>query len=134
MDITSSLVVNGESISSSSLLLIFRLRNLIPLLVAYLVLDAIYNLTLNPLRNVPGPFLAKISQSWRNIRYFRGSWHDDVLEVHRQYGDVVRIAPNEVSFVDVAALKELYGHGKQIVKVRKNPLSSNQDYLLTFIL
>ena len=108
----------GGHISPSSILPSFRFHNLIYLLAVYLVLDIVYNCTLHPLRNVPGPFLAKFSQSWRNIRYFRGSWHEDIVQLHRQYGDVVRIAPNEISFVNVAALKELYGHGKQVLKVR----------------
>lgn len=37
-------------------------------------------------------------------------WHDDILELHERYGPVVRIAPNEVSFVDKAALVQVYGH------------------------
>ncbi|CAI7613738.1 unnamed protein product [Penicillium pancosmium] len=49
---------------------------------------------------------------WRNIRYFRGTWHDDVVALHQKYGKVVRIAPDEVSFVDEIALKSLYGMGR----------------------
>ncbi|KAF5699457.1 Isotrichodermin C-15 hydroxylase [Fusarium globosum] len=31
-------------------------------------------------------------------------------EVHKKYGDVVRIAPNELSFNSAAAYKEIYSH------------------------
>lgn len=85
-------------------------------LIFWLV-GVIHNVFFHPLRHVPGPKLAKISQAWRNYRYVRGTWHDDVLELHQRYGNIVRIAPKEVSFVDAGALKNLYGHGTKAVKV-----------------
>lgn len=101
----------------SVLLSVLEPRNLFSLFILYWLLDIAYNCTLHPLSGVPGPWLAKFSQSWRQFRYFRGSWHHDILDIHRRYGAVVRIAPNEVSFVDTAALKEIYGPGKHIKKV-----------------
>ncbi|KAI0120146.1 cytochrome P450 [Nemania sp. FL0031] len=85
-------------------------------IAAYLVFETIYNLFFHPLRKIPGPFLAKIGQSWRNHKYIRGTWHDDCLELHEKYGNVVRIAPNEISFVDEQGLGSLYSHGKRVVK------------------
>ena len=84
---------------------------------AYLALGAVYNIYLHPLRKIPGPLMAKLGQSWRNHKYLRGTWHDDIVDVHAKYGNVVRIAPDEVSFVDRQGLKSLYGHGKQVLKV-----------------
>lgn len=71
----------------------------------------------HPLRSVPGPFFAKFTYLWLTIRYTRGGWFEDVIALHEKYGPVVRIAPNQVSFVDQHALKELYGHGKPSEKV-----------------
>lgn len=34
----------------------------------------------------------------------------DMLELHKQYGDVVRIAPNELAFANPEAWKEIMGH------------------------
>lgn len=99
------------------------LQTLILTFLSLYFMHAIYLVFIHPLRNVPGPRIAKFSQAWRNFRYFRGTWHSDVLNLHRQYGPVVRIAPNEVSFVDEVALKSLYGHGKQIQKARSPPIS-----------
>ncbi|KAI1131093.1 cytochrome P450 [Nemania abortiva] len=82
----------------------------------YLLLEAIYSLLFHPLRKIPGPFFAKLGQSWRNHKYIRGTWHDDCLKLHEQYGNVVRIAPNEISFVDEQGLGNLYGHGKRVLK------------------
>ncbi|WPB08484.1 uncharacterized protein RHO25_013150 [Cercospora beticola] len=80
--------------------------------VLLLLLHFLYNAFFHPLRNVPGPVAARFSSLWLNRRYFRGSWLQDVVRLHEKYGPVVRIAPNEISFVDEGALKELYGHGK----------------------
>jgi cytochrome P450 len=45
-----------------------------------------------------------------------GTWHDDILALHKKYGRVVRIAPDEVAVVDADAMKKLYGHGGKAVK------------------
>ncbi|PMD42183.1 hypothetical protein L207DRAFT_377650, partial [Hyaloscypha variabilis F] len=66
-------------------------------------------LSIHPLSKIPGPFSAKFSGVWKNVRYFRSTWHTDILELHDKYGPVVRIAPNEVSFVDATALSAVYG-------------------------
>lgn len=75
-----------------------------------------YRLTLHPLSTFPGPFWAKITGLWRSKRYYDGNWHEDILALHRQYGRVVRIAPNELSIVDENASKLLYGHGHNAIK------------------
>ena len=77
----------------------------------------LYRLAFHPLSKFPGPFFAKVSGRWRNTRYWRGTWHDDILEAHHKYGRVVRIAPNELSIVDEQVSKHLYGHGHNAVKI-----------------
>ncbi|KXH69064.1 hypothetical protein CSAL01_05399 [Colletotrichum salicis] len=76
----------------------------------------IYSVFFHPPSRVPGPWLATFSEAWRSHKYFRWTWHQDVVLLHRKYGNVVRIAPNELSIVNEAALKALYGHGQKIVK------------------
>jgi hypothetical protein len=72
----------------------------------------LYRVYFHPFAGIPGPQLAAITGLWRSYYYARGSWHDDILELHSKYGRVVRIAPNEVSVVDATAAKRLFGHGK----------------------
>ncbi|KAF5672039.1 cytochrome p450 [Fusarium heterosporum] len=91
--------------------------NLVAFLLGLLFFRTIYNLFFHPLRSIPGPFLARSNGVWRLVRYFRGTWHDDVLELHKKYGQVVRISPGEVSFTCQDAVKAIYGHGKHITKV-----------------
>lgn len=76
----------------------------------------IYRLTFHPLSKVPGPKLAAVSGLWRTYLYATGSWHDDIIALHKQYGAVVRIAPDEVSVVDSSTVKQLYGHGTSAKK------------------
>lgn len=85
-------------------------------LTSGLLVLIIYRLFFHPLAHIPGPLLARLSGWWRTYRYFRGTWHDDILEIHRKYGAVVRIAPNELSVVDAHATKQLYGHGHNTQK------------------
>jgi cytochrome P450 len=45
------------------------------------------------------------------IGELNGTPHERLLKLHRKYGDVVRIAPDEISFIDPQAWKDIYGHG-----------------------
>ncbi|PVH83865.1 cytochrome P450 [Cadophora sp. DSE1049] len=103
----------GQALSSSSLL---DLQSLVALALVASALTIVYRLCLHPLAGVPGPFLAKFSGFWRQQRYWAGTWHDDILLLHKTYGRVVRIAPNELSIVDGNAVKQLYSHGSKSVK------------------
>jgi cytochrome P450 len=77
-----------------------------------------YQAYLHPLAGIPGPSSARFSGSWRNTRLSRGTWHDDILKLHRKYGRVIRVAPNEVAIVDAKTMKQLYGHGTSAVKAQ----------------
>ncbi|KAH7125636.1 cytochrome P450 [Dendryphion nanum] len=78
--------------------------------IAYGVLLGIYNLTFHPLRSYPGPLL------WRAYRFpyahtlLTGKLPFKVLELHKKYGPVVRLAPNELSYTCSDAMKTIYGH------------------------
>lgn len=78
----------------------------------------VHRVWLHPLSHLPGPFVARFTGEWRNRRYRGRSWHQDVLNLHKKYVRVVRIAPNEVSVVDGFAMKQLYGHGHNAAKTK----------------
>ncbi len=111
----------GSTTQFASAILFYLRKNpsiLFGSIFALYVSQIAYCIFLHPLHHVPGPFLASFSKLWINIRHFRGTYHNDILEVHRQYGPVVRITPNEVSFVDREALKVLYSVSTGTRKVR----------------
>lgn len=95
----------------------FGWREALLLVAIAFVTNIVYNACLHPLRKVPGPFLAAVTELWRTAKYASGQWHQDILDLHRQYGPVVRVSPNEVSFVDQTALEQVYGHATGTKKV-----------------
>lgn len=64
----------------------------------------------------PGPLLARFTNFWYAYRMVRGHFERDNVELHRQYGKVVRLGPNLYSIDDAAAAKVIYGHGTQFIK------------------
>jgi hypothetical protein len=73
----------------------------------------LYNREATSLRRIPGPFLASISQFWI-VYQQRGLQRPIVdLELHRKYGTIVRIAPNEVMVSSPQSKKIIYGKSAQ---------------------
>ncbi|KAF2737217.1 cytochrome P450 [Polyplosphaeria fusca] len=73
-------------------------------LIVYYLIWTFYTLTLHPYARYPGPFLAKLT-SWH--RWYTLRYHIDAnvrLPLHVRYGPIVRIAPDEVSIADPAAI------------------------------
>jgi hypothetical protein len=60
---------------------------------------------------VPGPKIYAITH-WR-LAYddWKGARTRTILQLHKKYGPVVRIAPNEISFNSLSALRTIYGAG-----------------------
>ncbi|KAK1597519.1 cytochrome P450 [Colletotrichum navitas] len=78
--------------------------------VLYTASYIIYNLFFHPLRRFPGPLAMRATRAAYCYRLWRGKLSFDMLELHRQYGDVVRVAPDELAFADPSAWKDIMGH------------------------
>lgn len=89
--------------------------------LAYCVWNIFYNFYLHPLKNYPGPkFL--IAARLPYLRWMAlGSLVPRFRKLHEQYGPVVRVAPNELSYTDPEVLKAIYGHRQPGEGFRKNP-------------
>ena len=68
-----------------------------------------YNIFLHPLRNFPGPYLHRASKLPWAILHARGEQAFHTQQLHDQYGPVVRIGPNHLSFTNPQAWKDIYG-------------------------
>lgn len=77
-------------------------------LLACLTIQLLYNVFFHPLRNYPGPPLAKLSVLWKLLGNLQGRKAHRIHEAHLRYGPVVRVAPNELSFSEPTAVKEIY--------------------------
>ncbi|KAK4097704.1 cytochrome P450 [Parathielavia hyrcaniae] len=71
-----------------------------------------YNLFLHPLRAVPGPRLWAASTIPYTVAWLSGSASYTIHALHQQYGDIVRVAPNRLSFTHPQAYQEIRGHRK----------------------
>ncbi|KAH9204667.1 cytochrome P450 [Leptodontidium sp. 2 PMI_412] len=65
----------------------------------------------SPMRSVPGPFLARFSRLWLLRECWDDTWHKKIVNLHCEFGALVRLAPNEYSVDDPDAIKLLYGSG-----------------------
>ncbi|KAH6647193.1 cytochrome P450 [Truncatella angustata] len=79
-------------------------------LTGYFVCLAIYRVLLHPLRAFPGPISHRVSNFPRAFQSTRGELGFHVADLHRKYGPVVRLGPNELAFSDPQAWKDIYGH------------------------
>nr|POE93020.1 cytochrome p450 monooxygenase mpade [Quercus suber] len=77
-----------------------------------------YNRFLHPLARIPGPFLASISPFWLAWQCMNHRRPRLDLALHKQYGSVVRISPNEIIFSNPAYFHQVYGAGTKFGKSR----------------
>ncbi|KAK4184059.1 cytochrome P450 monooxygenase [Podospora australis] len=82
---------------------------------AYAVTRFIYLKYFHPLSRFPGPALAAVSNTWYAYHWLSGRYPWAIENALRTYGDVVRIAPNELVFTTPQAFKDIYGsHHKNL--------------------
>ncbi|KAI9459868.1 putative P450 monooxygenase [Lactarius psammicola] len=82
----------------------------------------LYNLYFHPLSHFPGPKLAACSRLWLAYRELvKGESLGDLrVELHQQYGEIIRLTPDELHFSNPAAFNDIY-----------NPRNKwDKDYLL----
>ncbi|KAJ4299478.1 hypothetical protein N0V90_004723 [Kalmusia sp. IMI 367209] len=92
--------------------------------IAFIVASKIlYNIYLHPLRKYPGPKLwAATRLTWTHAMQ-SGQYHRTLHELHTKYGPVVRIAPDELSYINADAWKDIYGNRH----IPKNAIWAGQE-------
>ncbi|OBT68006.1 hypothetical protein VE03_01548 [Pseudogymnoascus sp. 23342-1-I1] len=80
------------------------------------ILPRVLRALLSPVRQIPGPFLARFTRLWYFRQVLCGDFDQVNIQLHRRYGPIVRIAPDEYSFEDLQAVKIIYGHGTKFAK------------------
>ncbi|KAF2439282.1 benzoate 4-monooxygenase cytochrome-like protein P450 [Karstenula rhodostoma CBS 690.94] len=88
-----------------------------------IISKVLYNIYLHPLRTYPGPKLwAATRLTWTHAIQ-SGQYHLKLHELHTRYGPVVRIAPDELSYITPEALKDIYGNRN----IPKNDIWAGQE-------
>lgn len=72
---------------------------------------ALFRALHSPVSKVPGPFYSKVTGLWLIFKEFTSNRRSYIHDMHAQYGPVVRLGPNEVSFTSADAIKEIYTSG-----------------------
>ncbi|KAI0180131.1 cytochrome P450 [Hypoxylon sp. FL1284] len=87
---------------------------------------SIYRLYFRPLSKYPGTKIAAISDIWYAYHSLAGRWPWAVEDALQKYGDVVRIAPNELVFVTPQALADIYStHTKGLELFAKTQINNH---------
>lgn len=94
--------------------------------VIYVTAVVWYRLQLHPLSHIPGPKLA--AMTWLYEIYhdmiLPGQYVFKIQELHKQYGPVIRVTPNEVHVNDLQYLDDIYAGPTQ---VRQKPVTGNLE-------
>ena len=80
----------------------------ISLFSVYIFANAIYQLVLSPLSDIPGPWYAAISHFWLTTHVLRLQQCKTIHDLFQYYGPVVRVGPNKLVFSDVMTTKSVY--------------------------
>lgn len=74
----------------------------------YASLRYVYLAFFHPASRFPGPKLAAVSNLWYAYQWLTGRYPWAVQEALKKYGDVVRVAPNELVFITPQAASDIY--------------------------
>lgn len=78
------------------------------------------------LRSIPGPFLASITRIW--IFQKQSTFQRPLIDIdlHKKYGPIVRVSPEEVMVSSPKSFRRIYGMGRRLSRRRgRNKLMQN---------
>ncbi|KAJ7633027.1 high nitrogen upregulated cytochrome P450 monooxygenase 2 [Roridomyces roridus] len=88
----------------------------------------------HPLAHIPGPVLYKITKLWSTRIVASGQSHRVTKALHEDYGGFVRTGPNEISVIEVDAVKAVFGTGGfpkgEYYDSRKDPRLTSRNLLI----
>jgi hypothetical protein len=85
-------------------------------IAVYWFIWIIYARTLHPLAKVPGPFWPSVSRTWLMWHHHNGDVQTFERALHKEYGPIIRIAPDEVAVADPKAIPHIYRVQKPLQK------------------
>lgn len=68
----------------------------------------VIRLYIHPLSRIPGPKLAAVSNIWQAYHVRNGRARELGKDIHKKYGPIVRVGPNEVWCNSAEAFKAIY--------------------------
>jgi hypothetical protein len=89
----------------------FSVLGVVPLFVY-----AYYYRYLHPLSVFPGPAVASLTNLWKGYHISTLYMPETITKLHAQYGNVVRVGPNDLSFNSSSAVGAIYKAGRGLPK------------------
>lgn len=80
----------------------------VPLLILLFAASLVRNKYKAGLRDIPGPPIAAYTKLWRLYDVWKGQAHWTAVRLHKQYGSLVRLAPDVVSIGDADEIPKIY--------------------------
>ncbi|KAI0158138.1 cytochrome P450 [Xylariaceae sp. FL1272] len=80
--------------------------------VVYFFVIWTYNILFHPLRSYPGPFLARLSNTYGAYHALLRRLHLATRQNHLRYGKVVRQGPNRLIFNSAQAFRDIYNNDR----------------------
>lgn len=79
-----------------------------------------YRAFLHPLKAYPGPFWARISVFWKVKHFQKSNWqaYRVIDKAHKDYGNIVRVGPRQLSINEPAAYQAIYGASSECHRVK----------------
>ncbi|KAJ6084369.1 cytochrome P450 [Penicillium sp. IBT 16267x] len=89
---------------------------LVTLYSAFTISKLLFRVLLRPLNKLPGPRWARITSLLIVLNAIKGQRAQELDTLHKKYGPVVRIGPNEVSVGDYRYYRPIYNDSKSVTK------------------
>ncbi|KAI0974334.1 cytochrome P450 [Xylaria arbuscula] len=106
-------------------------RQVLVLVIIAYVSQLVYNLKFHPLSKYPGPKIAAVSNLWWVWNSISGRYPWVIEEALKRYGDIIRIAPNELVFLTPQAAKDIYlaqeNHLESFIQVGYDALDTGDN-------
>ena len=80
----------------------------LPGAISLLLAMVVWHIFRHPLARIPGPRLAAITNLWHAHYARAGRMYELATTLHKTYGPVVRVGPNEVWFESREAFRAIY--------------------------
>lgn len=80
--------------------------------ILYVVAASVHRIFFSPISRIPGPKLAALTyfyQSYFDLYPYQGRWLFQQIELHKRYGPVVRVGPDEIHVDDPEFYAEFAG-------------------------
>ncbi|KAJ5549420.1 hypothetical protein N7513_006654, partial [Penicillium frequentans] len=90
--------------------------NITTLSTAVILIYVVYMRFLHPLSKYPGPLLATLTNGYKAYYVYNLRLHEKLLELHMQYGPVVRVGPNHLHLWEGEAIAPIYKGGRKMGK------------------